>query len=125
MILDSSYLVSFFLPEDENHQKAALLSEQNAEDEMILPEAILYETLTVLNYEAGVSSAKEAYSQIVGSRQIRVLPLDEDEKEEMLQEFFSQKSRLSVEDCIVIHLARKTGAGVLAFDKKIIKATER
>ena len=122
MILDSSYLVSFFLQEDGNHRKAVEMSDRHMNEELVLLDIIMYETLTVLNYEGGIALAKEAHAQMLGSRQIRLLPINETQRGEILQEFFAQKTELSVEDSAVVYLARKTKSDVLAFDKKIIKA---
>ncbi|GEM_PF-807678 len=120
IVLDSSYLVSFFMQDDANHNKAVEISKKAAIDELVLPDLILYETLTVLNYEGGIALAKEAYEKMLGSRQMRFLPLNELEKKEILLEFFSQKTKLSFEDSVVIYLARKTASRVFAFDKKIL-----
>ena len=57
-ILDTSFLVSLFMSEDENHPKAVELFEKHREDEMLLLDTILFETLTLLNRRKGMAMAR-------------------------------------------------------------------
>lgn len=120
MILDSSFLVSLYRTEDGNNPKALEFLRQNKEEELLLCDLVLFETLTVLNYKGGISLAKEAYNDLIANMKIQILHLNETETSEILGEFFSQKTEISFEDASVVHLARKTGSKVLAFDRKII-----
>jgi predicted nucleic acid-binding protein len=125
MILDSSFLVSFFRQCDENHGRAVALADRHDSEEKILPEPIYYETLTVINYKDGIAAAKEASDYLASNQQIRIHVLSEEEKEGMLADFFAHEKQLSVEDASVIHLARAKACKVLAFDERIIKATRK
>jgi len=125
MILDSSFLVSFFRQSDDNHKKAVELSDRIELEEKLLPELIYYESLTVINYKEGIKAAKEASEYLASNQQIEMYALSEDEKREMLSEFFAQEKQLSVEDAIVVYLARKKRADVLAFDERILKTIEK
>jgi len=121
MVLDSSFLVSFFLQQDENHRKAVEIADKNEEEDKLLPELVLFETLTVINYKKGIAAAKEAYEKMITNQQILLYWLPEAEMLEMLKEFFSHDKKLSIEDATVIYLARKTHSPVLSFDRDLIK----
>lgn len=120
-VLDTSYLVSFYLSQDSNHDNALKLAEQNKEETMLLSEVILFETLTVLNYRAGTELAKEAHNELLGNKYIKFFHFTETEKTEILEKFFDQKSKLSFADVSVIYLADKSKLKVMAFDDGIIK----
>lgn len=120
IVLDSSFLVSLFLPHDENHARALGLFEKHRSDEMLVTDIILFETLTVLNYKAGVEFAKNAYGQMVANRKLQVVYLNEAERREILEDFFAQKEKMSMEDVSIIRACRKTLSTVLSFDKKLV-----
>ena len=122
IVLDTSFLVSFYLSEDVNHEKALELAEQNAKETMLLSDVILFEMLTVLNYKAGIARAREAHDELLGNRSIRFFYLSEIEKDEILGLFFAQgKSRLSYADVSVAYMAKRGKAKVLTFDEIILK----
>ena len=125
MILDSSFLVSFFRQHDENHRKAVEIAGKSDKEEKLLPELIYFETLTVINYKEGIAAAKEVDEYLVANQHIRLYAFSEEEKQEMLAGFFAQERQLSIEDASVIYLARKTGSKALAFDDRLIKAIEK
>lgn len=120
-ILDSSFLISFYLSEDSNHGKALLLAKENKEETMLISDVILYETLTVLNYKRNIQFAKEAYDEIMRSKNIRFFHLTDREKDEILTEFFNYSTKLSYPDASVIYLAKKGRSNALAFDKQILE----
>ena len=125
MILDTSFLVSFFRQHDENHKKAVEIASKNDKEEKLLPELIYFETLTVINYKEGIAAAKEVNEYLVANQHIRLYAFSDEEKQEMLAEFFAQEKQLSVEDASVVYLARKTGSKTLSFDDRLVRAIGR
>ena len=125
IVLDSSFLVSFFREQDSNNSEAIGIFKRNADNEMLLPETVFFETLTVLNYKGGMTLARQAYEKLLSNRQIFFYPFSEGEKLGFLHEFFAAGGKMSVPDASVVYLAKKTKAKVLAFDKEIIKATRK
>lgn len=122
IVLDTSFLVSFYLSEDANHGNALKLAEQNAEETMLLSDVVLFETLTVLNYKADIGRAKEAHDELLGNKSIKFFHFNEAEKNEILAQFLAQgKSKLSFADASVIYLAKRGKTKVLAFDEVILK----
>jgi len=120
IVLDTSFLVSFYLTQDVNHEAALKLAEENESETMLLSEVILFETLTVLNYKGGLQLAKEAYDELMANKQIRFFHFTELEKEEITELFFKQTVKLSFADVSVIYLARKSKLKALAFDNTIM-----
>jgi len=121
IILDSSYLVSLYVPEDINNPKALEILRQNTKEDMILPDLILFETLTVLAGKRGQAFARETYSDMMANQKIRLRSIEEDEKYEILELFFNAPKKISFEDAIVIYLAKKTESNALSFDKEILR----
>ena len=122
MVLDSSFLVSLFIPEDSNNERALDLFEKHRADEMLLTDIVLFETLTILAYKKGASFAKASYQDLLSNRKLQLLYLNENERKEILESFLAQEGKLSMEDISVIHSCKKAMAKPLAFDREILKA---
>ncbi|MCX6772646.1 MAG: PIN domain-containing protein [Candidatus Micrarchaeota archaeon] len=125
MILDSSLLVSFFRESDSNNLEATQLLKKHENESLVLPESILFETLTVLIYKDGVANAKATYEKLTSNKQVLVHYFSVDEKREIVLQLLAQTTKISFEDMSVIYLAHKTDSEVLAFDDKIIKLTTK
>ncbi len=122
IVLDTSFLVSFFLNGDSNHAKALELALKNKDEDMLLSDIILYETLTVINYKGGIELAKEAHGQLERNRQIHSFRFTDVEADEIVSMFFAQKKRkLSFADVSVLYLANKSSAKILSFDEELLK----
>jgi len=93
----------------------------NAKEDMVLPDLILFETLTVLAGKRGQAFAKETYSDMMANQRIQLRYLDEDEKYEILEVFFNAPKKISFEDAAVIYLTKKTESAALSFDKELLK----
>lgn len=125
IVLDTSFLVSFFLSGDSNHPKAVELFQKHREDEMLLTGEILFETLSVLNVKDGMELARAAHQKLMANSKLSFIYLNEAERKEILEEFLAQEDRLSVADISVVHACRKTLSSPLTFDKGIIKAARK
>jgi len=121
MVLDTSFLISLFLPEDENHSKALEIFEKRSNEEMLLIDTILFETLSVLNRRHGVEAAKAAYEKLIANTKLQIHYLTDVQRKEVLENFLSQKGRLSTADMSVVHACKTALAPPLAFDKELLK----
>lgn len=119
IVLDTSFLVSLFLDEDSNNSRAMGLFQKHREDEMLLTDEILFETLSVLNVKGGMELARLAYRELVANSKLTFLYLNESERKEILNEFLEQKGNLSVADISVVHACRKTLSKPLSFDRAL------
>lgn len=122
IILDSSFLVSLFRNADANSMKARMLARENSNEQMLLNDLVLFETLTIIAYKDGTARAKAVYDEIATHRNINIYHLSPEEKNGALEQFFSQKGKLGAVDISVLYLAKKCSAGILAFDEQINKA---
>ncbi len=122
-VLDTSYLVSLFLARDTNHQKAEGLAQKNLDEQLLLPEPILHETMTVILYLAGIEKCREVYDRLVHNKQIEVVRFTRDESEELARMFLGQRTKLSFQDVSVVYLSKKSKSRALAFDNGILKLT--
>ena len=121
MILDSSFLVSLYLPQDENHAEALATLEKNRDSELLATDMVLFETLTVVAYKGGIELARSAYSQLLSNKKLVLVFLSEQERKEILDEFLRQEGKMSVEDISVIRGSRKALSPALTFDRQILQ----
>ncbi|MFA5049971.1 MAG: PIN domain-containing protein [Candidatus Micrarchaeia archaeon] len=119
-IADSSFLVSLFVPHDENHEKAKEKFIKTNE-EILIPDIILYETLTVINYKLGYAEKKSIFQKIISNSSFVVEHLTPSELKDTLNSFILSESKLSFPDVLVLNLATKRKSEILVFDKNIIK----
>ena len=126
IVIDSSFLVSFYHSGDSNHAKAIALAKDASGEEKVLSDIILLESLTVLGSRAGMMCAKKALEELVSNTSIRMFYFSEDERMGIINEFMAQaKCRLSTADISVIQLAKKSGSAILAFDKNLVKEAKK
>ncbi|MFA6328447.1 MAG: PIN domain-containing protein [Candidatus Micrarchaeia archaeon] len=121
MVLDTSFLFSLFHPLDVNHAKALEIFEKHRNEEMLITDSILFETLTVLNRKLGMDAARAAYEQLLSNSRLQVHYLTEDQRKENLSEFLKQKGRLSTADISVMQACKTALAEPLAFDKDLLR----
>lgn len=122
-VLDTSFIVSLFLVQDTNHQKAEDLTQKNLDEQLLLPEPILHETLTVILYRAGIEKCREVYERLVRNKQIELVRFNPEESEELARMFLGQRTKLSFQDVSVVYLSKKSKSRALAFDNAILKLT--
>src|SRR5271157_2372175 len=118
-VLDTSFIVSLFLVQDMNHQNAEELAQNNLDEQLLLPEPILQETLTVILYKVGIEKCREVYDRLVHNKQIEVVRFNQNESEEMARMFLDQKTKLSFQDMSVVYLSKKSKSMALTFDTGI------
>ncbi len=120
IVADSSFLVALFLPNDANHDGAVEKFSQIL-DKVFIPNIILYETLTVINYKGGSEEKRTAYNKIINNKSFVIGALSNDELAGVLEDFLSYNSKLSFEDTAVVSLATKLKTSTLDFDEGIMK----
>jgi len=120
-VLDTSFLVSLFIIEDENHPKAVEIFEKCSNEEMLLLDTILFETLSLLNRRKGMAAARETYEILLANSKLQVHYLSDAQRKEVLEIFLAQKGRLSLADFSVVHACKTALAAPLAFDKDLLK----
>ena len=124
-VLDTSFLISLYITRDQNHLKAMKMAEDNKNEEMILSDMILFETLTVLRYKGYPGLDGEAYRELNSNRQVRIFEFNNLEKQEIIKRFLNEKRKLSIADISVIYLAQKTVCEMLTFDEEMMRNNKK
>ncbi|MBI5224079.1 PIN domain-containing protein [Candidatus Micrarchaeota archaeon] len=121
-VLDTSFLVALYLPNDSNYKKAISMASRISDEELLLCDVILFETLTVLKYKATSELCKTAYEELTQNKNIRFFSFTESERTEILKLFLCQTKKLSTADVSLIYLAKKTKCEIVTFDSEILKS---
>ena len=122
--VDSSFLISFFLPDDSNHEKASAIFTKNS-DELSVFFEVLVETLTVLNRQRGIDFTNDVYNAMrENARFIFKPPLSQVQQEAEFSFFLSQtpEQRLSFVDSLQVAYALANEVEILTFGDKLLKA---
>ena len=91
-LADSSFIISLFSIEDENHYAAKKIIENNSKGFYVLFE-VLVETLTVINRRKGIDIANAIYEELQKNTLFTFKPpIDNYIQEEAFSFFLSQKS---------------------------------
>ena len=138
MIVDSSFLISLIIGDDELHKKAVEILEKRRGVKLEIPAPVLWETLTVLNYKKGVKltvkiynkkGAREKTEKIFNSlnqyKNVLFVEIDDNFFLEAIRFMFSRKLKISVVDAVVILLSIKEKKDLLTFDKEMIKIIKK
>jgi len=124
IVADTSFLVPLFKKDDAHSIKAAeaLMS---LDEDVLVPDTVLFETLTVLNGKCGFPMAKEAHARLAGNPQVSVVNFEARERETILGVFLSNAGKISTVDASVVYLARKKGCQILSYDDNLNRAAAR
>ncbi len=120
MIVDTSFLVALFIPEDELHEKA-LNEIENNNIELIIPDRVIEETFTVMCYKKGLDYALDILEKLKINKDVIIRTINEEEFELIINLAKKLKKKLSFVDYVVIYLALNDRYKILCFDDQIIK----
>lgn len=118
MIVDSSFLISFYTQKDSNHEKAHKLMGEH-EYFLLFPDYVVAETATVLLYKNNLRISKMFLETVENTKTIKILESKPFDFLDILHIFKNQKKQLSFVDACVVYHATRMGLGVLCFDKNI------
>ncbi len=122
MISDTSFLIAFFLPEDELHDMAiSKLKVLKLGDNIIISRSVLEETFTVLTYKRGVKYALNILELLEKNKNFLLLNSDENEWVAVINLAKNLKKKLSFVDYSVINLVLRTNEDLLCFDDELNK----
>ena len=118
LIIDTSFWISLFWPEDTNHSPAQKKAQQiSGKYNLYVTDDILKETLTVISQRCGKKESHQAYNAILD--QCYVLPTNHEDFNNALPIFFNPKlqKNISVIDCEIANTAKEKGINfILSFD---------
>ncbi len=125
MIVDSSFLISLIIGDDELHKKAVEILEKRRGVKLEIPAPVLWETLTVLNYKKGVKKTEKIFNSLNQYKNVLFVEIDDNFFLEAIRFMFSRKLKISVVDAVVILLSIKEKKDLLTFDKEMIKIIKK
>lgn len=121
MIVDSSFLVALFDPDDIFHDKAARLLEINLNATLVIPNRVIEETITVLAHKKNVAFALQVLEKLRDNKQVAIKQVSEDEWNEVISLMAERNRPLGFVDYLVILLSNRIKEKPLCFDEKLLK----
>jgi len=119
MITDSSFLISFFEPDDVNHAEAVRFAAQDPSQIFVVPDRVLEETLTAAIYKKGMKPALQLLEKIQKNRQIIVRNSREEEIQSTLTRISQVQRKLSFVDYLIVELSLGLKTPVASFDRQL------
>jgi len=123
MIVDTSFLVAFFLNEDELHEKA-VNNFKNVNEHLIIPDRVLEETFTVICYKKGILYSLEILNKLKNNKDVIIYKIDYKECELIFDFAADLKKRFSFVDYIILYLTLNIPEKLLCFDDELIKTAK-
>ena len=116
-IFDSSFLISLYLSEDTNHEKALkIFSELNENSVFYINEIVYIELLTVITYKKWFKYVKEIKAIINDLNTIIINSWNL----EYINYFEYLWKKISIADCSVLYDSIKYNCFILSFDKDLL-----
>ncbi|MBN1170275.1 type II toxin-antitoxin system VapC family toxin [Candidatus Micrarchaeota archaeon] len=124
MIVDSSFLISFYSKKDANHEEAVKQMKEH-EDFLLIPDYVVGETATVLLYKNSLRNSNLFLEIMENTKNIKILYTSPSDFKGVFDVFKNQKKQLNFVDACIVYHARKLRLGVLTFDKNIQKEIKK
>lgn len=125
MIVDASFLVALFLPEDVHHEKAVKVLKQHKDHVLIIVDRIIEETMAVLIYKKSIHYAFQVLQRLQANKMVHMYDIDARLQKDIFELMQRVGKRLSFTDYVVVFLARYYGVYALCFDKEILKLAKK
>ena len=123
IILDSSFIISYRIENDENHERAVKIMIDIAEGNYGIPlisDYVFDEIITVIFNKAGFSSAVDLGDVLITAPNIYYI--DKELFENSWEIFKNQKTKLSFTDCSILAIMEKESIkNIATFDKDFLK----
>ena len=122
-ILDSSFLIALFIEDDPHHSKAFAAGEADlaANESWLVPDIILFETLTVIRYEQGAGAAKIAMERLLSNRYVQIYQFNAEERRAVLELFLSSPYSIGAADACVAFLCSRLRSPAHTYDDNLLK----
>ena len=124
MIADSSFLISFFTPEDVNHRRALDEAIKDPANVFVVPDRVLEETVTTMTYKRGVGCALDLMNKLQKNRQFIIRPTREEEVKATFERIQQIQRKLSFIDYLVVEISLGLQTPLISFDRQL-KALHR
>jgi predicted nucleic acid-binding protein len=112
-VVDTSWLVALFNPEDAHHGKAVEGAREHGN--YLIPHVILAEFLSLTDHRHGSRTARRAQSEIRADSAFQVA---QEADVDHVDELYRDRPTLSYADCVAASLAIRLQEPILTFDEK-------
>lgn len=120
VIADTSFLISLFVSEDQNHAEAVRIWNQPEVRDVAIPDRVIEELLTVLTYKQGIQFALDTYEKTRASKNTTLRRTSEDEWEQTIASMKTRNKKIGFTDYLLIYLASESEEKVLSFDRQLL-----
>ena len=115
-VADTSVLYALFSEEDRFHNRA--VNDVSSSDPITVPSEVLVETIDLLAYRFGVGAGKKALDFLLKLPHVSIA--EKVEFGAVKGIYDGAKGKLSLADAFVVQTCAALGAGVLAYDRRIV-----
>lgn len=107
IIADSSGIISLISKSDNNHHRAAAISEEleRTKGSVIIPSDVFSETINIVGKKLGHNIATEVVNKIQSVKTFLIVDSDEKIRSRAMEKFKNQPSSVSFTDCMVMSVA--------------------
>lgn len=122
ILLDTSFIISFFNENDVFHEKAvkSLREYEKQNKRFAVSNYIINEALTVILRKRSLKSAKDLLDFLLNYKRLEIFHVDDKGFFKIIELFKNQKNGLSFTDCSLIWMAKDYGFTVATFDKQLL-----
>ena len=116
--LDSSFIISYSLEDDVNHERALELAEDIFKDDCYILGYVINEVVTVMGNKSNLNYAKKTYYILVDN--FKILPEHENKNfnNDVMYIYSQFNTKLSFTDCSIIKVMEKNNiSNLVSFDK--------
>jgi predicted nucleic acid-binding protein len=117
-VVDSSFLVSLFWPDDSLHDKAET-DFSNSQETFLLLDRVVEETLTVLTYRSGLKPSLEIVSRLLRNDRFQLHRLSDSDWRDILEYICQSGKKISFTDYAVAFVSCQWRTFPLTYDKQI------
>ncbi len=117
-LLDTSFLVSLWIPEDSLHEKAHELFQDISHEVLLIHPYVIHEVITVLAYKNKQKEIATFITFFQESQNINVLSLDIKNECSL---YLKYNKKMSLIDIILTDLAKMYSYNLVTFDKQMLK----
>ena len=117
-LLDSSFLVSLWLPDDSNHENAARLFLEISTGTLLVHPYVIQEVITLLTYKRKTKEVETFLRFVSESRNIIILPVHIKNEIEVFKKY---KQKMSFTDVVLVGVANMLGVELVTFDKQMLR----
>lgn len=122
IFLDSTFLIGLFSQNDQWHENAKKLYQKISQEEFIITDHIISETITMISNKSGVLAGFEVYNFLINN--LKIYPANRQLYNKCMDYHITYNGKLSFVDCLSVAVMEKEKIYEIAsFDSDFDKVT--